>query len=142
MKLTLKQYLMGYDVRFPLLFTPQIRKNAELMVDLVNALIERASKAGVKFHEHPVKKCVLSSGWRPPEVNAKTRGAATNSKHMTCQAADIYDPEGDLDEWLLTEDGQKAITEIGLWMEHPSATKGWSHVQSIPPGSKRRVFYP
>lgn len=142
MFLTLKQYLMGYDEKYPLVYNPGLRAKAETMVELVNKLIERAVKAGVKIHVHPVKKCILSSGWRPPVVNAGTRGAATNSKHMTCEAADVYDPDGDLDEWLMTDDGQKALTEIGLWMEHPSATKGWSHVQSIPPGSKRRVFYP
>jgi hypothetical protein len=91
---------------------------------------------------HPVTKTHVSSGWRPPAVNAAQRGAAVNSKHMTGRAVDVYDPDGDLDEWLMTGDGQRALKEIGLWLEHPSATKGWSHLQSIPPRSQNRVFYP
>jgi hypothetical protein len=61
---------------------------------------------------------------------------------MTGQACDLFDPEGDIDDWAMSEPGQKVLTDLGLWLEHPSATKGWRHVQSIPPMSKRRVFYP
>ena len=59
---------------------------------------------------------------------------------MTGHAIDISDPEGDLDEWCLEH--QDVLQTIGLWMEHPSATKGWCHVQTIPPKSGRRCFYP
>lgn len=129
--ITLTDYWMGRDKEFPLAMTPQIEANAERTVALANALL-------VRFGEGRKVK----SGWRPPAVNAKIPNAAVNSKHMTGQAIDLADPDGDLDEWLLTETGQKALTEIGLWLEHPAATKGWCHLQTIPPKSGRRVFYP
>lgn len=129
--ITLTDYWMGRDREFPLAMTPQIEKNAMLTVQLANALLAEFGRG-----------CKVASGWRPPEVNAKIPGAALNSKHMTGQAIDLVDPDGDLDEWLLTEEGQAAMAKIGLWQEHPAATKGWCHVQTIAPRSGRRTFYP
>lgn len=37
---------------------------------------------------------------------------------------------------------QHVLVKLGLWMEHPSATPSWLHVQTVPPGSGNRVFYP
>ena len=82
----------------------------------------------------------VASGWRPPEVNAKTAGAALKSKHMTGHAIDLVDPDGDLDQWCL--DNQSELELLQLWQEHPAATKNWCHLQSIPPKSGNRVFYP
>lgn len=129
--ITLTDYWMGRDREFPLALTPQIEKNAELTVQLANALL-------VRFGEGRR----VNSGWRPPEVNAKTAGAAPKSKHMTGQAIDLADPEGDLDDWLMSAEGQAAMAELGLWHEHPAATKGWAHLQTVPPRSGRRTFYP
>lgn len=129
--ITLTDYWMGRDREFPLALTPQIEKNAALTVQLANALL-------VRFGEG--RK--VTSGWRSPEVNAKTAGAAPNSKHMTGQAIDLADPEGDLDAWLMSAEGQAAMAELGLWHEHPAATKGWAHLQTVPPRSGRRTFYP
>lgn len=140
--LSVQDYYMGRDKQYPLLLSTAMRKNAETMVELVNKLIILAKGAGVTFEINPTTKTVISSGWRPPAVNANTAGAAVNSKHMTCQACDIYDPDGDLDDWLMTESGQKVMADLGLWHEHPAATRGWAHVQSIPPRSGRRTFYP
>lgn len=139
---TLRDYWMGRDEQFPLAMTPGIRRNAELMVELASKLMAIAKTAGVTFETNPRTGSIVASGWRPPQVNASTPGAAIKSKHMTGEAIDIYDPDGDLDDWLMTEDGQKTLKDLGLWMEHPAATKGWAHIQSIPPRSGRRVFYP
>ena len=131
MVITLSDYWMRRDVEFPLAMTPEIERNAERTVALANALLARFGE-GRK----------VNSGWRPPAVNAAIPTAAKNSKHITGQAIDLADPDGDLDEWLLTQEGQLALEELGLWMEHPAATKGWSHLQTVPPRSGRRVFYP
>jgi hypothetical protein len=61
---------------------------------------------------------------------------------MTGEAIDLYDPDGDLDEWLMSEKGRGILEALGLWMEHPASTKSWSHLQTIPPRSGNRVFYP
>lgn len=138
MKISLKDYFMDRDVKYPLEMNLSVRKNAAMLIDLVNTLLERFSGS---LATHP-NGTHVSSGWRPPSVNAATPGAAPNSKHMTGQAVDIYDPDGELDNWLITDEGLAALTEIGLWIEHPSATKGWCHIQSLPPKSRNKVFFP
>ena len=125
--ITVPEYLMGRDKKYNL--PDEYRANAEETVDKVNQLLARFGEA---------RK--VRSGWRPPEVNAATPNAAVKSKHMTCEACDLDDPEGDLDEWALEH--PEILHEIGLWQEHPSATKGWAHFQIIPPKSGNRVFYP
>lgn len=140
--ISLQDYWMGRDREFPMAMSPDLEKNAALMVELANKLLVIAHSAGITLPTNPRTGSVVSSGWRPASVNANTPNAAPNSKHMTGHAIDLYDPDGDLDEWLMTADGQKTLADIGLWMEHPSATKTWCHVQSIPPRSRNRVFYP
>jgi len=85
-------------------------------------------------------KTTVNSGWRPPAYNATIPNAAPNSKHMTGQAIDLADPEGELDD-VLFKDPTNLINHE-LWMEHPLATKGWCHLQSIPPRSGNRIFFP
>lgn len=140
---TLADYWMGRDLEYALALDTQTRKNAAITVELANKLIAAAALHGVVMSQaHPVTGTLVSSGWRPPAVNAATPRAATNSKHMTGRAIDLYDPDGDLDEWLMTAYGRTALEAIGLWLEHPASTKGWCHVQTVPPGSGNRVFYP
>lgn len=129
--ITLRDYWMGRDVLYPLAMTPEIEANAERLLGLVNAIL-------AMYGGHPK----VSSGWRPPKVNEITPNAAVNSKHMTGQAIDLADHEGELDDWLMSDAGLDAMNKIGLWIEHPAATKGWTHLQSVPPKSGRRVFYP
>jgi hypothetical protein len=141
--ITRDDYFMGRDRAYPLAMTPEIERNAARTIGLVNKLLERAILAGVwQPIVKPKTGSLLADGWRSPEVNAATKNAAPTSKHMLAKAADVYDPEGDLDEWLLTPGGHAALEELGLWLEHPSATKTWCHVQTEPPRSGRRVFYP
>lgn len=141
MIITLAEYWMGRDRTHGLQLSTVIRGHALRTVELANELLARAGKEGVQLDAHPKTGSLVSSGWRPAVINEHTPGAAPNSKHLTAQAVDIYDPDGDLDEWcLVSADSHLAV--IGLWLEHPSATKGWCHVQTVPPRSKRRVFYP
>jgi hypothetical protein len=127
----LSDYWMGRDAQYPLALTTDIRRNAITTVALTNSLLASFGQ-GRK----------VNSGWRPPAVNAATPNAAAMSKHMLGQAIDLADPEGDLDDWLMGEVGQAAMTRLGLWHEHPAATKGWAHLQTVPPRSGKRTFYP
>lgn len=120
---------MGRDRDHADELTDDMRANASETVGKANALLERFGQ------ERKVR-----SGWRPAAVNAATPNAAPRSKHMTCEAIDLDDPEGDLDEWAL--ENPEVLQEIGLWQEHPSATKSWAHFQIVPPRSGNRVFYP
>lgn len=130
MKLTLDSYL-GQHAReaAPGELTGVIRANAKITVDLVNRLF-----SGMGW------EAVLVSGWRPRAVNAATPGAAPLSKHMQGLAVDLADPEGEYKNYLL--DHQSVLREVGLYMEHPLATKGWVHLQIVPPKSGKQVFYP
>jgi hypothetical protein len=82
----------------------------------------------------------VSSGWRPQAINAALANASPRSKHLSCEAIDLEDPEGALDAWCLRN--LDALEAVGLWLEHPDATPGWCHLQTVPPRSGRRVFMP
>ncbi len=133
--ITLTDYWQGRDKAYPDELTDQIRANASETVARANLLIS-SYRMLTKDTEH--RK--VASGWRPALVNAATPGAAPRSKHMTGQAIDISDPEGDLKQWCM--DNEEVLATVGLWMEHASACKGWLHVQIVPPKSGKRVFYP
>lgn len=138
--ITLEQFYQGRDRAYRDELTLDIIQDATLTVERVNELLAHAAAAGVTLHRRPDNGSLVNSGWRPAAVNSKTPGAAPMSKHMKGQACDVYDPEGELDEWCLAN--ADVLEEIGLWQEHPSATKGWCHVQTVPPRSGNRVFYP
>lgn len=127
--ITLKDYWMGRDVLFAAELTDKVIGNAMQTVERASQLLQQFGEARS-----------VASGWRPRAVNAATPGAALFSKHMTGQAVDLHDPEGDLDEWCLAN--PQSLEAIGLWQEHPAATKGWCHIQIVPPKSGNRVFYP
>jgi hypothetical protein len=134
--ITLKQFYMGRDVTYAAVLTDEIRTNAEVTVGRVNALLNAFGESRA-----------VNSGWRPAEINQATVGAAKRSKHMLGMACDIEDQDGRLDDYCMNN--LNVLEQIGLWLEHPSATRnpnryghGWCHVQIVPPKSGRRVFYP
>lgn len=138
--ITLKHYFKGREEQYKNLLTPELRRNADETVQRTNLLLNCAIDDRVFLEVSPVTGNLVTSGWRPPEVNASIPNAAPRSKHLTCQAIDIYDPEGLLDDWCM--DNLRLLEQNKLWLEHPSATKGWCHLQSVPPKSGKRVFYP
>lgn len=140
--ITLRDYWMGRDAHYPHYWSTHVRDNASRTVDLVNQLLERAAADGVVPSTGDNGFGYVRSGWRPPNVNAMTPNAAKNSLHMSGEAVDLNDDFGDVDDWLMGDAGQRALQEIGLWMEHPACTKGWAHLQIKPPRSGRRVYYP
>lgn len=133
--ITLQDYWMGRNKTHTKELTADIVANATALLVKVNALLSEFRYATKDTEQRKVR-----SGWRPPEINAATPNAAPNSKHMIGSAVDIADPDGDLDEWCMNN--TSTLARMGLWLEHPSATKGWTHLQSLPPKSGNRVFYP
>ena len=127
--MNLADYWMGRQEKYKADLTEEIVANAAILVERVHKLLEAFGE------DRPI-----SSGWRPPAVNGATAGAAPKSKHMTGQAIDLADPEGDLDEWCMAN--AEVLEGLELWLEHPAATKSWCHLQSVPPKSGNRVFYP
>lgn len=127
--ITEKDYFMGRDYQYP----------TEITADVIRAAAETVARAN-KLLEAFGEDRKINSGWRPKAINSSTPGAAQFSKHMTAEAIDLADPHGDLDQFCL--DFPQVLEDIGLWQEHPAATKGWCHVQITPPRSGNRVFYP
>lgn len=111
--------------------------------DVKNNAIDLLAKVNALLSEIQIIEAmdpIVNSGWRPAYYNKTVPNAAVNSKHITGQAVDIRDPDGALDEHLHTH--FRLLIKHGLWMEHPSATKGWCHLQCVPPRSGNRIFYP
>lgn len=116
------------------------RKDAETVIERINALMERASADGIRFRRSRKTGSAVSSGWRPAQINTNTKGAAPRSNHIICRACDLFDPTGEIDRWCL--DHPEILAEIGLWQEHPYYTLNWCHLQVTPPASGLRVFRP
>jgi len=129
MPLKLADYYRGRDRLHRDELTCELRANARETLRRANRLLRRAGLA---------RK--VSSGWRPAAVNAAVPGAAKGSKHLSCQAVDLEDRDGRLDAWCMAN--LAVLEELQLWLEHPDATPGWCHLQTLPPRSGRRVFYP
>jgi hypothetical protein len=131
--ITLADYYMGRDAKYPQELTVTLRRNADEMVTKANRLLEAFG--------HPRS---VNSGWRPAAVNAGVPNASKASKHMTCQAIDLNDDDGALDAFCMSN--LHLLEQIGLWLESPASTPRWCHVQSVPFSSYHvggtRVFHP
>ncbi len=127
MSLSVNDYLCG--------ISDELRKNAELTVEKANALLERAFKEGL-----PSYNPVFTSGWRPAKYNHLIPGSAKHSKHVSCQAVDLYDPDGLIGKWL--QRCPEVLHELDIWIESPDHTPHWVHIQTVGPLSGKRIFIP
>jgi hypothetical protein len=110
------EILMGRDSQAPL---DEIQwRNLTDLIARLNAL-----------RVHYGKPMTVSSGYRPPNINSGV-GGAKSSAHMSCQAVDFRDPNGELAAWCLKN--MKLLVQLGLYLEDPAFTKGWVHLQSRP----------
>ena len=121
-------------------WTVERQLNAQKLLAACCALEAEMARGGVKFPDNPITKSGISGntlgGFRP---QACTVGAP-NSNHKVGRAVDRYDPDGKIDAWCMAH--QDRLAAHGIWLEHPSATPGWSHWQSVGVRSGNRVFYP
>lgn len=88
----------------------------------------------------------VTSGWRSHSHN-KAIGGSEKSKHLYCQAIDLWDPAKRIGEWCV--DNIEVLMEQGLYMESLTKThagddykKWWVHLQTVPPRSGNRIFLP
>lgn len=125
--ITAADILMGRDKTYPL--SEGLKTNLHNLVKAVNMLEMICPYA-----------FVVSSGYRPPAINAKVARAAPNSAHAVCMAVDLADKDGTLDQWCL--DNLKELEIIGLFLEDPKNTPGWCHLTTRAPKSGNRVFKP
>ncbi len=126
--ITLEQYFMGRDKTYAKELTNEYISNAKSLLEKVNGLLA----AYGKFPS-------VNSGWRPPTVN-KAVGGALRSNHMICRAIDLNDDDGNLDKWCTNN--LPLLEKFGLYLEHPSKTPRWCHLQDVRPKSGNRVFMP
>jgi hypothetical protein len=134
-------YYMGRDARVPDELTDAIRANVVELLGRVNLLLAWAYADNVRPALDKVTGTHVASGWRPKAINDATSNAATSSKHLTGEGIDLRDNgTRDLAQWCLKN--EESLAEIGLWMERPQWTPTWVHLQTVPPGSRRRYYVP
>lgn len=129
MKIQKSEILMGRDKTHKDEYTEEISKNIDKLLIPLN-----------KFRDAYGKPMSVSSGWRPPSINAKTKNAAKKSNHTMGLACDFQDKDGKLDAWCLKN--LNKLAELGLWLESPDNTIGWCHLQCVSPKSGNNPFKP
>lgn len=120
------EVLMGRDAEFPL--NAQLESNLQRLLKALNA-----------FRAEYGQPMLVSSGYRPGHYN-KDAGGATNSPHITCEACDFHD----VDRSLVTFAANRldVLESCGLYLEMPSHTPTWCHLQVRPIPSGARIFLP
>lgn len=98
--------------------TKSVKDNAIVLLNKVNQLLQELKIFDVK----------VSSGFRPSAVNAKVKGAAKKSLHMSGRAVDIQDPENKIAHKILAN--PDILKKYDLWMEDPSVTSNWCHLDN------------
>lgn len=138
---TLEAYCGARRREFPGEWRAEFEANAKVLLGRVNALIgELEGRLEVQW--------VVSSGWRPPSVNAAI-GGAPRSRHMTAEAIDFLDPGHVLGSFLEANSGLLVRHQLAMedlrWCVKRSAlgeVVRWCHLQSVIPRSGRVVFQP
>lgn len=125
----LNQYLMNRQEKYASDYTAEIQTNAANTVAKVNELLQVSG-----FSRR------VTSGWRPAALNATVPGAAKKSNHIMALACDLEDKDGALDAWC--ETNLDKLEQVGIWLESPKSTIGWSHWQIVAPHSGNRIFIP
>lgn len=121
-------------------WTPVREQTATKLLAACCALEVEMMRGGITFPDNPATRSGVSGvtfgGFRPQDC---PQGAA-NSSHKEGAAVDRYDPRGEIDAWCMAHLDRLAV--YGIFIEHPSATPGWSHWTIRAPKSGNRAFYP
>lgn len=126
-QITKEEYLMGRIKEEDL--PDEYKKNMEELLDKINKLLA--------LYKKPV---TLNSGYRSSEDQLRINPKAPKSKHTECAAIDLGDRSLSFRYWCLIN--LKELIDLGLYMEDPSHTPTWTHLQCIPPHSGSRIFLP
>lgn len=122
--LTATEYLMGRCKQEDLPET--LNENMEQLLSTVNGLL-------AEFGAYRR----INSGYRRQKDNAAA-GGSLGSAHLTCEAVDLEDKDGELKRFCNVE----VLEKWDLFMEHPSKSPSWCHLQVRPVRSGNRIFYP
>lgn len=117
---------------------PNLPKHAEIISNL-RALCVNVLEPLRQWYGKPI---VISSGYRSPAVNnhPEVRGA-TNSQHMTGEAADLHLPSIAIGrQWLEYILENLAYDQV-IW-EHDKYGHYWIHISFKRNGNNRQVYLP
>lgn len=121
-------------------WTAERQANAAQLLKACATLEAEMVKAGVNFPDNPATKSGVSGntygGFRPQNCPQ----GAPKSSHKEGLAVDRYDPKGEIDRWCMKN--LDRLEAHGIYIEHDSATPGWSHWTIKAPKSGNRAFYP
>jgi hypothetical protein len=136
--ITLNQYVGPHSASPD--WTPERQQNAAKLLAACCALEVEMARGGVAFPDNPATKSGVSGvtfgGFRPQNCSQ----GAPNSSHKEGMAVDRYDPRGEIDNWCMAH--LDRLAHHGIYIEHSSATPGWSHWTTRAPKSGNRAFYP
>jgi hypothetical protein len=128
------EILMGREKAYPL--TEDMKKNLSKLLLALNVIRKAYGK-----------QLIVTSGYRPGNFNSNAGGAKASS-HMSCEACDFRDTDGNFAKWCLQN--LKLIRDTGLRLEDPRWTRikdskgkivgGWVHLQTR--STKKLVFIP
>lgn len=125
--ITRDEILMGRDKEFPL--SDILESNLSQLLVCLN-----------RFRELYGRPMLVSSGYRPGAYNTSLSNSAKKSNHLVCLACDFKDVDGNLAKYCL--DNINVLERCGVYLENPTSTVGWVHLQIVPPKSNSRVFNP
>ena len=108
---------------YPSDYTEEVIENAKDLLFRVNALMLEL----FELHKGEFRFPRITSGWRPAAYNKSKKGA-THSWHILGRAVDLADPDGILAQQIY--EVRDLLKLYGLWMERPSKTPGWVHLDT------------
>lgn len=80
----------------------------------------------------------VNSGYRR-SIDNNAAGGAKGSAHLTCQAVDLEDKDGELQAFCTLE----VLEKYDLYAEEdPKGIRNWVHLQTRPVRSGKRIFIP
>lgn len=122
---------------------PERLQSKELTDTIKSNGIKLLNKVNPFLEELGISIAKVSSGFRPSDVNKKIPNAAKASLHQSGFAIDIVD-DSKQSLCKLIESKPELLKKYSLWMEHPDATKGWTHLDCSESRADRpiRIFKP
>lgn len=119
---------------------------SELTQDIINNATKLVAIVNNFLNELGIEKVEVTSGWRAPTLNNKTKNAAKNSYHQNGMAVDLLDnKEQDLANLIASN--PDLLRKYNLFLESPQATQGkntnWTHLDiGIRADRPSRIFLP
>jgi uncharacterized protein YcbK (DUF882 family) len=117
---------------------PHHKNNLEVLLERIN-----------KIRGAYGKPMIVTSGYRSLKQHLAIYAAKgitdqskipMKSKHLVGAAVDIFDPDKELQTWVLAN--VKILEDAGLYCEDFSCTPNWCHFQIQAPASSSRFFKP